>query len=393
MRLTETFIRKIKPQDRYQDFSDDGSPLNLRVKANGEKIFFWRGRQAGKQVKPPIGTFPDMSLDEARATAIKMKSEARTMVAEPEIHWHHRPKVTTVREAFERYMDAHGNHLESASTIRGLIELRIMPTYAGTDITTITRKGLNEHFNAMRAHYAGAGINRVLANTKAFLNWCVREDILEHNPAHNIQKKAPEKARMRVLRDKELGWLQTALGDVPSVSDALKLLLHTVCREADILHLTWGDVVEVDGDTELHIPRTKAGVPHIAYLTPQAKRFLPERPEDAKPTDRVFKDAPKMRSGKWLTITRGRVNELAGYPVEHFTFHDFRTAATTYLADQQGRGKVFFTDRALDLLLAHLPKGVTKRHYNHSEALVERKQMLTLWSNYLDNCAKMVAEK
>ena len=77
-KLTDSIIRTAKPSlDGFYDLNDSGNPLFLRVKKNGEKLFFARLRVAGKQTKVLIGEYPSIRLDDARFEAQRLKREAR----------------------------------------------------------------------------------------------------------------------------------------------------------------------------------------------------------------------------------------------------------------------------------------------------------------------------
>ena len=105
-KLTDSEIRKAKPaQGGFYDLSDAGSPLFIRIKKNGEKLFYARLRVAGKQTKVLIGEYPSIRLDDARFEAQRLKREARTKVEKPvRIHPHHQPEaVLTVSKALDRY--------------------------------------------------------------------------------------------------------------------------------------------------------------------------------------------------------------------------------------------------------------------------------------------------
>jgi hypothetical protein len=103
--LTDALIRSAKPRDRYYDLNDRGTPLMLRVKQNGEKVWLWRGRVEGKQTTRIIGSYPEMKLSEAKLEALRLKSAAKSgaIKAHGETHPHHRQKAPSVHEALSRY--------------------------------------------------------------------------------------------------------------------------------------------------------------------------------------------------------------------------------------------------------------------------------------------------
>lgn len=399
MRLTDSLIKKIKPNDRYQDYSDEGSPLSLRVKADGTRLFIWRGRLGGKQTKKVLGEWPAMNITEARSAALAMKAEAKTVKPALPVHQHHKPRIMTMQKAFDRYMREKGDGMASGSQIKGQMNLRILPKFGDREIGSIKREEINDHFNELRAFYPGAGINRVLAQFKAFMNWCLDECLIEHNPASRIKMKVREKPRERVLEAHELGYLQQAIHEITDYDKPLMLLLHTVTRRSDIFNLRWHEVFDFDDRIELRIGNTKGDIPHVIFLTPSATKYLPARPDDAKDSDFVFPSISKTRGGFLLRQLRKLTGEKAAKAkrqIEHFTIHDFRTAATTFLAAERELERVSFSDAALEVLLAHKLTGVTNRHYNKHRYARDRQSMLAHWSQHLDaELAKVVkgAEK
>lgn len=389
--LTDALIRSAKPRDRYYDLNDRGTPLMLRVKQNGEKVWLWRGRIEGKQTTRIIGSYPEMKLSEAKLEALRLKSAAKSgaIKAHGEMHPHHRQKAPSVREALSRY---HADKLTSRATgdeIKSMLDRKIIPKFGDHAVVELTYRELNQHFEDLKIEgYNGPALNRVLAATKAFLKWCVRSNFIDTNPAANIEKKVEEIPRRRVLVDHELAAILHCLPDLGKYGPPIALLLHTGTRKSDIFGLCWDEVVtRANGEVELHIKKTKSGVGHIVWLSPQARKFLPVKPKAARGHHLVFPDLCQD-GGKLYPKMRALAAKAAGVPLEHWTLHDFRTAITTCLADRQGRGSAFFSDRALDALLAHVPTGVTRKHYNMSMALAERMEMLTIWSDHLDECEK-----
>lgn len=397
MKLTDNLCRTAKANGRYQDFSDSGTPLTFRVKVNGEKLFLWRGRIGGKQTQRVIGSYPEMTLADARLEAANMKKDAKANAPTlaPVIHPHYRPKFTTLKAAAERYEKVRLVHNVSGDQVIAMFKARLFPKLGDRDIKSLTRIELNKHFNDhLEVGFDGPAINRYLANVKALLNWAVREDLIEFNPAATIDKKVKERERKKVISDGQLGALMNIIPDLGHYAIPLKLLLLCCCRRTDIFALRWGEVhFEGDDRVELFIETTKSDVSHLVPLSKQAIALLPERPENWKSNDRVFPNTPLSPGGKLLPKIRGMVADAMDDEVDDFTIHDFRTACTTWLSNQRGRKKIFFSDQAKDMLLAHVPMGVTRRHYDFSLALEERAEMLQAWADHLEVCEKKYPNK
>lgn len=395
MRITDSICRSTKPAPTLTDISDDGTPLTFRIKSDGTKLFIWRGRIAGKQTKRIIGTYPDMTLADARAEALRLRVEAKSPEPKlaPVVHPHHRPAKVTIASVLERYDREKLSELASGENVKRSFEKRIVPDLGDIALVDLKRKTINAHFNKLRDEgFDGVGLNRLLANFKAFLTWCVKEDLIEYNPATTIDKKVKEKLRDRMLKDWELAAIQHAIPDCGQYADPLSLLLHSGVRRNNIFALTWGEVIERDGEIELHIQHTKNGEGHIVWLSPQARNFLPDRPDDASEEDRVWPTVC-LAPGKLYPKLYGLTDKAAGKPLADWRLHDFRETLTTWVADQVGRGNHYFSDRAIQALLTHKVGGVTRRHYNKSNALAERIEIMTIWSNYLDECAAKFPKK
>lgn len=70
--LTDAKVKSVKPTDRDWKLSDGG--LFLLVKPTGGKLWRWKYRLQGKENLFAIGSFPQVSLAEARATREKARA-------------------------------------------------------------------------------------------------------------------------------------------------------------------------------------------------------------------------------------------------------------------------------------------------------------------------------
>ncbi|MBS0382031.1 MAG: DUF4102 domain-containing protein, partial [Proteobacteria bacterium] len=68
MPLAATEIPKIKPEAKPRKVTD-GRGLYLLVNPNGSKLWRWKYQHAGKEKLLALGSYPDVSLSEARRDA------------------------------------------------------------------------------------------------------------------------------------------------------------------------------------------------------------------------------------------------------------------------------------------------------------------------------------
>jgi hypothetical protein len=63
--LTDTAIKKAKPADKPVKLSD-GRGLYLLINPSGSKLWRWKYRVLSKEKLMPFGSYPDVSLAQAR---------------------------------------------------------------------------------------------------------------------------------------------------------------------------------------------------------------------------------------------------------------------------------------------------------------------------------------
>lgn len=109
----------------------------------------------------------------------------------------------------------------------------------------------------------------VIAALKAFLSWCVEQEITDRN--HYAHRKVSYAQRDRVLTDEEIAQLWRY--DHPPYSDIIKALILTGQRRAQVANFQPSWVV----DDEIHFPGSvmKGKRPHVLPITPMIAETLP----------------------------------------------------------------------------------------------------------------------
>jgi len=87
--FTDTYVRNLKSVGRYTDIATQG--LNLQVKAGGGKYWTFRYQFDGKRQDLSLGTYPPITLKEARARATATRNELNQGLR-PSAQW--KPKPT-----------------------------------------------------------------------------------------------------------------------------------------------------------------------------------------------------------------------------------------------------------------------------------------------------------
>ena len=73
LKLTETFVQRVKPDSRARTYGDGrgGHGLTLHVQANGAKWWYQRLRINGQPANVGLGGYPLVTLPEARHAALR----------------------------------------------------------------------------------------------------------------------------------------------------------------------------------------------------------------------------------------------------------------------------------------------------------------------------------
>ena len=72
--LTAVFVKSVAKPGKY----GDRHGLILQVRPTGSKYWFWRGTVRGKRVDYGIGSYPYVTLAEARETAFEYRRLSKT---------------------------------------------------------------------------------------------------------------------------------------------------------------------------------------------------------------------------------------------------------------------------------------------------------------------------
>jgi len=88
--FTDTYVRNLKSVGRYTDIATQG--LNLQVKAGGGKYWTFRYQFEGKRQDLSLGTYPPITLKEAKARATTSRNELNQGLR-PSAQWKPKPMV------------------------------------------------------------------------------------------------------------------------------------------------------------------------------------------------------------------------------------------------------------------------------------------------------------
>jgi integrase len=308
-RLTDPVIRSLKPGAK-DAFHADGNNLFLRLRTSGARTWILRRKVEGKQIVTTLGSYPAISLRDARDHA-QREIATRGPVA---------TATKSVRDAVTEFLSQLrwkklGNARTYGNVIANAIGSKRVRDVGRGDVLRLI-----EHYRVGRP-VAG---NRLLAFARMFFEWCVDRGFCDASPAGHLKRKkhgSREESRGRILSDEEIRAVAKLEG---RHADLLKFLLHTPCRIAEAQGLDWSEI----RGTRWTIPkgRTKSGREHWYELTPAAIALLGP-PASA---GRAFRHQTSA------TAVQAWVARWQGHAEGAWTPHDLRRTARTHATGRLG---------------------------------------------------------
>jgi integrase len=392
--LTDSFIKAIKALPTPKGYSD-GDGLSLLVLPNGVMSWRYRYRYAGKAKMLSLKSYPEVTLKQARenrdelkkilqsgkdpslfrqqASKERIKAQANTFEAITG-EWHERWKADKTPEHAER--------------VWRRLELNIFPHVQNIPISEITPKALKGIIQKLEDRDATSMTRRVLNTCSQVFSYAMHEELIDINPAKNIDAKLAFKTHVEknykrvtakelpaLLRDIDTyGTNEVAGTELTRLG--LQLLTYTFVRTSELIGARWDEIDLKKGIWQIPAERMKMRNPHIVRLSNQALAIFKRLHEITGGRDLVFPNAKspkKTMSNNTLIYALYRL----GYHSK-MTGHGFRGIASTILHEQG------FPHAHIELQLAHSEKDKVSSAYNYAEYLEPRAKMLQAWADYLD---------
>jgi len=309
--------------------------LCVSVASSGRKSFLFYRRAGGKPVKKTIGTYPEMSIDQARELVSRMnriKSAGHNPV-DPNCEI---TEFMSLGELFERYLRLHGKpYRRSWQQDVGIFHNHLEPL-RDREIGTLTRVELQE-LHARIGETRGKQVaNRVRSILHVLFEKAIEWGYPWPNPVAKIKPyKKPQ--RERFLQPEELPRFFKTLNKSDRkrkvfdevFRDWVLLLLLTGARKSNLLSMRWENISLERSEWTIPGEETKSGDTITVPLCSQAAEILKRRQESASgswvfPNKKGDGPMPEPRRTWW------HFRVVAGVP--DVTLHDLRRTLGSWMA-------------------------------------------------------------
>ena len=392
VRLSELKIKSAKPAEKdYVLF--DGGGLQMRVRSNGSKLwnFNYRHPVTKKRINMGLGTFPEVSLAQARKGSIAAREilaqgidpkEQRDAVLQAKQAETEHTFQNVATEWFELKKDAVTPAY--AEDIWRSLTLHVFPDLATTQISAISAPQVINLLRPLETKGSLETVKRLSQRLNEIMTYGVNSGLIHANPLSGIRSvfKKPKKKNMAALAPDELKELMVAIANA-SIKRTTRCLiewqLNTMTRPAEAATTCWADIDFEKRIWTIPAERMKKRRIHIVPLTDQALALLEAIKPYSGHREYVFPADRDPRTHCNSQIANMALKRM-GF-VGRLVSHGMRSMASTILNEHGWEPEL------IEVALAHVDKDEVRNAYNRAEYIERRRPMMAWWSEHIQEAA------
>jgi integrase len=389
MPLTDVKIRNTKAQPEKSIRLYDSRGMYLEVAPSGGRWWRWKYRFAGKEKRISLGTFPEVSLRDARSRCDEARKQLAGGIDPSQKRQAEKTALANqqantfealTREWFGKYSDTWAP--DHAKRILRLFERDIFPWIGDRPIAEIDAPELLTVLQRIEARKVRMTTHRARIYSEKVFRYAIASGRCKRNPATDLRGAlAPlQKSNFAaVIEPKLFAELLRAIDGYDgtfTVRCALRLAPLLVVRPGELRKAEWANF-DLDA-AEWRFTASKTHPDHIVPLSGQALEILRELYRLTGNGRFVF---PSARSAKRPMSDNAVLAALRRMeiPADEMTGHGFRASFRTI-----GAEVLKFRVDLMEHQLAHAVKDANGTAYNRTSFLPERKKMMQRWADYLD---------
>jgi integrase len=370
--LSDQQVRRLQPGATPIEVRDGlARGLILQVLPSGRKLWTVRYRYRGSQRRLMLGEYPTLSLAKARDAAEDARAKIRNG-GDPagERQAAREVPTDTVAALVKEYVAKHVRvKMRVWAEEERVLKVDVLPFWKDRSVRELTRRDVRALVAPIVDRGSPIMANRVLDVVRRMLNYGVRNDWLEANPASLIDRPGHEVSRERVLTDDEIRRLWRLLSRQPTTAEraapgrkrskgtaddpicpvapplaaAMKIRFLTAQRGGEVIKMRWRDVDLDAGWWTIPGEHAKNGRAHRVPLVPEAigiiKAQQKDRQEQKKGTDEESikhenKDCVFVGIGGSVRDRAKKApSRIARVLKIEFRGHDLRRTAATKMAE------------------------------------------------------------
>lgn len=380
----------------------DGDGLYMRVTDRG-RFWIYRYQIAGKQRDLGLGSFPGITLAQARKAAGEARAMVKAVIPQDPVALRRAAKDQqraeraariTFKEAADKYIAGQRSGWRNAkhgqqwvSTLE-TYAFPIIGSLAVAEIATAHVVAVLEKDNFWENKTETA--NRTRGRIEAVLDWSrTRGYRAGENPArwrghleHSFQRrsKLQKVEHLAAMAYVDVPAFAAELHAVNSVAArGLEFAVLTAARTGEVREAQWQEIDLAAKVWCIPAERTKANRTHRIPLSGRAVQLLQAMPHE-KGSDFVF---PGIRPRK--PISEAALLDALRFLRADVSVHGFRSSFRDWAAEQTN-----YARDVCEAALGHASGDKVEDAYRRTDQLAKRARLMQEWANYLANPPKAV---
>lgn len=407
--FTKQFIEKLEPKEkRIEYYAREYPGFGIRVFPSGQKSWIYRFKFKGKSHKQKLGSYPSLTLDDAKGLYLSAKKRLKKEGITPEAFFslEKLKKYENIQneksELIQKRLDTVGK-LYTAFRNDEIPRLRKRPEQVDwlvkgklklwwdRPVSSIKQLDFENLIHGVAEQGSPVAANRAGGVIGQMFKYAVVIGILDYYPFVRTPRAVKEKPVTRVLDADEikLVWINIEHCPIhPLISSAIKILLLTGQRRNEITQALKSDFNFEEKTWLIPDKNSKNGLDHIVPLTDTAigiiKQMIPlsglSKYLLASPVgdeDKPFSLAAITRAVSRNVIQKpDEKRRLPAVVMDKWTPHDLRRTVATNMR------RLKIPVKTVEAVLNHKEQGII-RHYDMYDYLDEKKEALEVWEQYV----------
>jgi len=377
----------------------DGGGLNLRVSSPTARSWVFRYMLAGKAREMGLGSYPEVSLADAREAALaarKLKTLGKDPIAEREAaraaERAEAARAVTFQYCAKAYISArkpswrnekHGNQWAATLNTYAMPLIGDLPVQA-VDVAMVHR--ILEPIWSRKPETA----SRLRGRIEAVLDWAATRGYRSgENPARwkgHIENLFPAHSKLRTVKHHaalpyaEINAFVASLRlDEGVAAVALEFAILTAARTGEILGAVWDEIDFANTVWTVSADRMKGGREHRVPLSAPAMAILKSQHKSTNGRGFIF---PGSKEGKPLS-NMAMLQTLRRMQRDDLTVHGFRSTFRDWAAERTG-----YPREVAEAALAHSIEDKVEAAYRRSDLFDKRRKLMNSWADFCGVVAK-----
>ena len=279
--LTAAFCAtaQCEPGKRKTDFyAESAVGMGIECRASGGKSYFQRYfDQHGRQRQVTIGAYGEITFEQAKRAAQKIRSEA-VLGGDPAGKKAEKLVIPLYQDLALQHLTHAASYQRSYDSTRRIIEGHVIPRFGKFRLDEIKQQDVTSWLAEKRqSGYAEASITKLRSVMSRSFELARQWQLFDGNPVKHVPRVKFNNARERYLSSEEANALRLACECSPNLllASIVGLLLYTGARKLELLKAKWSDI-DVEKRTWTlnmtkngrgrHVPLSQAAINIIGQL-------------------------------------------------------------------------------------------------------------------------------